>query len=54
MINWSQNKFQISNHESLDINNKEDKCSKYGEQNLGRENKHDYIRMNERINYIDD
>jgi hypothetical protein len=53
MIDWLTK--QISKHESLvNNNNKEAKRSKYGEQNLGRENKHDYIRKNERINYIDD
>jgi hypothetical protein len=45
---------QISKHESLDNNNKEVKRSKEEEQNLGRENKHDYIRKNERNHYIDD
>jgi hypothetical protein len=45
---------QISEHESLDNNNEEDDHSKEEEQELGRENKHDYIRKNERIHYIDD
>jgi hypothetical protein len=52
MIDWLTK--QISKHESLDNNNKEAKRSKYREQNLGRENKHNYIRKNERIQYIDD
>jgi hypothetical protein len=46
---------QISKHESLGNNNnnkKEVKESK--EEDLGRENKHDYIRKNERIHYIYD
>jgi hypothetical protein len=38
---------QISEHESLDNNNKEDERSKEEEQELGRENVHDYIRKNE-------
>jgi hypothetical protein len=42
-------------HESLDNNNKEVKRSKEREQEeLGRENAHDYIRKNERIHYVDD
>ena len=45
---------RISKHESLDNNNKEVKRSKEGEQELGRENAHDYIRKNGRIHYIDD
>ena len=45
---------QISEHESLDNNNEEDERSKEEEQELGRENVHDYIRKNERIHYIDD
>jgi hypothetical protein len=46
---------QISEHESLDNNNEEDERSKEEEQELGRENVHDYIRNNEkRIHYIDD
>jgi hypothetical protein len=45
----------ISKQESLDNNNKEVKRSKEQKQEeLGRENKHDYIRKNERIHYIDD
>ena len=37
------------------FNNKEVKRSKEEKQELGRENKHDYIiRKNERIHYIDD
>jgi hypothetical protein len=46
---------QISKYESLNNNNKEVKRSKEEEQNLGRENTHDYIRKNDRrIHYIDD
>ena len=46
---------QISKHESLINDNKEVKEFKDREdQNLGRENAHDYIRKNERIHYIDD
>jgi hypothetical protein len=53
MIDWLTK--QISKHESLDNNNKEVKQSKQQEQNLGRENAHDYIRKNDgRIHYIDD
>jgi hypothetical protein len=52
MIDWLTK--QISKYESLDSNNKEVKRSKKEEQNLGRENKCDYIRKNERIHYIDD
>ena len=53
MIDWLTK--QISKYESLDNNNKEVKKSKQQEeQNLGRENAHDYIRKNERIHYIDD
>ena len=44
MIDWLTK--QISKHESLDNNNKEVKSSKEEEQNIGRENKHDYIRNN--------
>ena len=45
----------ISKYESLDNNNnKEVKRSNEGEQELCRENSHDYIRKNERIHYIDD
>jgi len=51
MIDWLTK--QISKYESLD-NNKEVKQSKQQEQNLCRENAHDYIRKNERIHYIDD
>jgi hypothetical protein len=44
----------ISKHESLD-NNKDVKRSKEKEQEeVGRENAHDYIRKNERIHYVDD
>jgi hypothetical protein len=52
MIDWLTK--QISKHESLDNNNKEVKQSKQQEEELGRENAHDYIRKNERIHYIDD
>ena len=51
MIDWLTK--QISKHESLDNNNKEVKQSKQQEEELGRENAHDYIRKNERIHYID-
>jgi hypothetical protein len=46
----------ISKQKSLNNNkNKEVKCSKEEEQNLGREDAHDYIRKNDgRIHYIDD
>ena len=45
----------ISKQKSLNNNkNKEVKCSKEEEQNLGREKAHDYIRKNDgRIHYID-
>lgn len=53
IIDWLTK--QISKHESLNNNNnKEVKSSKEEEQNIGRENKHDYITKNERIHYIDD
>jgi hypothetical protein len=53
MIDWLTE--LISKHESLDNNNKEVKEFKEEEQNLGRENAHDYIRKNDgRIHYIDD
>ena len=53
MIEWLIK--QISEYESLINDNKEVKKSKQQEdQNLGRENAHDYIRKNERIHYIDD
>ena len=53
MIEWLTK--QISKHESLINDNKEVKKSKQQEdQNLGRENAHDYIRKNERIHYIYD
>ena len=46
---------QISKHVSNNNNNKEVKHSEEEEeQKLGKENKHDYIRKNERIHYIDD
>jgi hypothetical protein len=52
MIYWLRE--VVSKRESNN-NNKEVKCSKGEEQNLGRENKHDYIRKNDgRIHYIDD
>ena len=51
MIDWLTK--QISKYESLD-SNKKAKSSKEEEQELGRENTHDYIRKNERIHYIDD
>ena len=44
----------VSKHNSLDNNNKEVKEFKEEEQNLSRENAHDYIRKNERIHYVDD
>jgi hypothetical protein len=53
MIDWLTK--QISKHNSLDNNNKEVERSKEEEQNLGRENVHDYIRKNDgRIHNIDD
>ena len=53
MIDWLTK--QISKYESLDSNNKKAKSSKEEEQELGRENTHDYIRKNDgRIHYIDD
>ena len=55
MIDWLTK--QISKYESLDSssNNKEVKRSKEKEQeDLDRENVHDYIRKNVRIHYIDD
>jgi hypothetical protein len=55
MIDWLTK--QISKYESLDNsnNNKEVKRSKEKEQeDLDRENVHDYIRKYERIHYIDD
>ena len=52
VIDWLTK--QISKHESLD-NNKVIKKSEEDEQELGRENTHDYIRKNDgRIHYIDD
>jgi hypothetical protein len=52
MIDWLSK--QISKHESLDNNNKIIKKS-HEEEELGRENAHDYIRKNDgRIHYIDD
>ena len=52
MIDWPTKQF--SKYESLD-NKKQVKESKQQEQELGRENTHDYIRKNDgRIHYIDD
>jgi hypothetical protein len=51
MIDWLTK--QISKYQSL-YNNKEVKQSEQQEQELGRENAHDYIRKNERIHYIDE
>jgi len=52
MIDWLSK--QISKYESLD-NNKVIKKSEEDEQELGREDTHDYIRKNDgRIHYIDD
>jgi hypothetical protein len=49
MIDWLSK--QISKYESLDNN----KVIKKSEEELGRENTHDYIRKNDgRIHYIDD
>ena len=50
MIDWLTK--QISKQEPLDNNNKEVK--RFKEEELGRENAHDYIRKNKRIHYIDD
>ena len=47
MIDWLIE--SISKHKSLKIKVKESK-----QQEIGRENKYDYIRKNERIHYIDD
>ncbi|HZC49936.1 MAG TPA: hypothetical protein VE244_12845 [Nitrososphaeraceae archaeon] len=52
MIDWLIE--SISKQEPLDNNNKEVKRFEEEEQKLGKENKHDYIRKNERIHYIDD
>jgi formylmethanofuran dehydrogenase subunit A len=54
MIDWLTK--EISKYESLVNNKAEVKKAKEEErlEDLGRENKHDYIRKNERINYIDD
>ena len=53
MIDWLTK--QISKYESPVNNNKEVKRSKEREQELGRENVHDYIRKNDRrIHYNDD
>jgi hypothetical protein len=52
MIDWLT--VQISKHESP-VNNKIKKAKQLEEQDLGRENTHDYIRKNGgRIHYIDD
>ena len=52
MIDWLTK--QTSKYESHD-NNKVIKKSEEDEQELGRENTHDYIRKNDgRIHYIDD
>ena len=48
MIDWLIE--SISKHKSLKIEVKESKQ----QEEIGRENKHDYIRKNERIHYIDD
>jgi hypothetical protein len=48
MIDWLTE--SISKHKSLKIEVKEFKQ----QEEIGRENKHDYIRKNERIHYIDD
>jgi hypothetical protein len=47
MIDWLIE--SISKHKSLKIKVKESE-----QQEIGRENKYDYIRKNERIHYIDD
>jgi hypothetical protein len=54
MVDWLTVKV-ISKYESFvnNSNNKEVKKSKE-EQDLARENTHNYIRKNERIHYIDD
>ena len=52
MIDWLTK--QISKYRSLGNNKGVRKSREQEEQNLGRENKHDYIRKNERIHYIDD
>jgi hypothetical protein len=49
MIDWLRQ--LVLKHES---DNKEVKQSKQQEEEIGRENTHDYIRKNERIHYIDD
>jgi hypothetical protein len=54
----SQNKVSYRSRELVSKHNSFDKEAKQSkqeeEQDLGRENKHDYIRKNERIHYIDD
>jgi hypothetical protein len=53
MIDWLTER--ISKYKSPVNNNKEIERFKEGEQELGRENAHDYIRKNDgRIHYIDD
>jgi hypothetical protein len=49
MIDWLRQ--LVLKHES---DNKEVKQSKQQQEEIGRENTHDYIRKNERIHYIDD
>jgi hypothetical protein len=43
----------ISKHESLDNNNNKEVKHYKQQEELGREDAHDYIRKNERIHYID-
>jgi hypothetical protein len=50
MIDWLTK--QISKYRLLGNNKGVRKSREQEEQNLGRENKHDYIRKNERIHYI--
>ena len=54
MIDWLTK--QISKHESLDNNNNKEveRSTEREQEELGREDAHDYIRKNERIHYIDD
>ena len=49
MIDWLRQ--LVLKHES---DNKEVTQSKQQQEEIGRENTHDYIRKNERIHYIDD
>jgi hypothetical protein len=44
----------ISKQESLDNNNNKEVKHYKQQEELGREDAHDYIRKNERIHYIDD